>query len=425
MSLIITSSEQAEQYGRVKERRTRTQLGVEKSSDYKNHFTVPLPVPADAEIAVESVKIHKGALYDIQDGAILYRYFGRLQENHRELPYGPANASRYVATLDEILSMPIPIRPTPGNYNLSQWADELNTRFMTGYQSPELWNHDEVVNVVSNASGEPTSLSIEFTQRGSASGSDISASIASYDWGNPYRFTTHKTNNHLAGLDYVPATKRLIRTEPTTTDNPDFEPQGYNPKLDDLKGHTQLRMAPLGLVHGKCVIHWGNCSNEMRVGFARPQMEYIKDIDRQICNMLPGVQQPKDQSFGIYGNAHYPEYGFDPTDADGFKQKYQVDYYDYCAEFDDIGDLNIFHTEYNPETDTFNKVHVKYWDPTFPSGIHVQQSHTSLNALGYDSFKFEMSRWKHLKVTIRITQLTQVSGVILFWGLMIQRILGR
>ena len=401
MSLIITSSEQSEQYGRLKgaESRTRTQLGVEDQADYKNHFTVPVKIPADAEIAVESVKIHKGALYDIGDNAILYRYFGRIQENNRNLDYGPANASRYVATLDEILSMPVPIRPDPGTYNLSQWADQLNTKFMWGYQSPELWNHDEVVNVVSNASGEPTSLSIEFTQRGSASGSDISASIAAYDWGNPYRFTTAKTNEHQAGLDYIPATKRLIRNEPTTTDDPDFEPEGFNPKLDDLKGCSQLRMAPLGLVHGKCVIHWGNCSNEMRVGFARPQMEYLRGVDRQICNMLPGVQQPKDGTFGTYGNAHFPEFSRDETADAGKRQKYQVDYYDYCAEFNEIGDLEVFHTEYNPHSNTFAKVHLRYWDPTFPYA-HVQQSHTSLTMDGYDSFKFEtvgdeLRLWAH------------------------------
>ena len=387
MSLIITSSDQSEQYGRMKDGpRTKGPLGVEKPSDYKNHFTVPLKVPADSEIAVESVKIHRGALFEVADNAVLYRYFGRLQENNRNMDFGPANASRYVATLDEILSMPIPIRPSPGTYNLSQWADELNTKFMEGYQSPELWNHDEVINIVSNASGEPTSLSIEFTQRGSASGNN--ASIASYDWGNPYRFTTHKTNEHLAGLLYIPATRRLIRNEPTNTDNPDFEPEGFNPKLDDLKGHTQLRMAPLGLVHGKCIVGLGNASNEVRFGFARPQMEYLRGVDRQICNMLPGVQQPKDGAFGTYGNAHFPEFSRDETAPAGSRQKYQVDYYDYCAEFDDVGDLNIFHTEYNPITGQFCKVHVEYWSASY-SYPKTQLTHADIVAAGYDALQFE------------------------------------
>jgi len=387
MSLIITSSEQAEQYGRLKGGGvTRTQMGVEKPSDYKNHFTVPVKIPSDAEIAVESVKIRKGALYDIGDNSLLYRYFGRLQENFRELAAGPGGADRYVATLDEILSMPIPIRPSPGTYNLSQWADELNTKFMTGYQSPELWNHDEVVNIVSNASGEPTSLSIEFTQRGSASGNN--ASIQPEDWRNPYRFSTPKTNDPLHGNDWSKLNRRLIRTEPTTDDDPAFEPEGFNPKLDDLKGCAQLGAYPLGLVRGNCVIGFGNASDNMRVGFARPQMEYICGVDRQICNMLPGVQQPKDGAFGTYGNARYPEFARDETDLIGKRQRYQVDYYDYVAEFNASGLLEVYHTEYNPEENQFCKVHVEYWDPTY-SFPKTQQSHTSLVAAGYDAFKFE------------------------------------
>tara|TARA_R110000824_G_scaffold53444_2_gene147959 strand:- start:1135 stop:3444 length:2310 start_codon:yes stop_codon:yes gene_type:complete len=403
MSLIITSSEQAEQYGRVKERRTRTQLGVEKSADYKNHFTVPLPVPADAEIAVESVKIRRGALYDIADDALLYRYFGRLQEGARTLPYGPGGAERHVAQIDEILSMPIPIRPKRGTYTLTSWANELNTCLMRGYQSPELWGHDQVVNVVSNASGSPTSLSIGFTQRGSASGSDVSGSLTVADWINPFRFSMPKTNNRIKGLNYVPGTKRLVRDEPTTADPPagSWSPEGYNDQLDDRKGCTQLKGFPLGLVHGKCVVKWENCSNNMRCGFARPQQEWLRGSERQICNMLPGTQQPRDDEFGEYGNANYPEFGVDSsTSTLAFPMmRYQVDYYDYSVEFNHIGDLEIYHTEYNPVAKNFTKVHLQYWDPTFPYA-HVQQSHTSLAMDGFDSFKFEtfgdeLRLWAH------------------------------
>ena len=388
MSLIITSSEQAEQYGRLKDGRTRTQLGVEDQADYKNHFTVPVKIPSDAEIAVESVKIRRGALYEVGDNALLYRYFGRLQENHREMPnVGLNNASRYVATLDEILSMPIPIRPDPGTYNLSQWVDQLNTKFMTGYQSPELWNHDEVVSVVSNASGEPTSLSIEFTQRGSASGSNINGSIEAWDWGNPYRFSVQKTNHHMEGLEWIKATKRLIRTEPTTTEDPPFA-LGYIKELDDRKGCAQLRMAPLGLVHGKCIVGLGNASNLVRYGFARPQMEYLRGLDRQICNLLPGVEQPKDQTYGVYGNYHYPEFAIDP--AIGGPPRYQVDYYDYCVEFNEDGELEIYHTEFDSTTEEeiFVKASVQYWDASYAYPT-TQLTHAAIVAAGYDALQFE------------------------------------
>ena len=103
MSLIIASSSQ-QQYGGTEVGPTRTLQGIEAPSQFQNHFTSPIKIPSGAQIAVESIKIRRDALVDIQGETLMYKYFGDLQD-----------VSDTPTVQSQRLEMPIAIRPEAGS----------------------------------------------------------------------------------------------------------------------------------------------------------------------------------------------------------------------------------------------------------------------------------------------------------------------
>tara|TARA_R110002020_G_scaffold335810_1_gene550968 strand:+ start:146 stop:2308 length:2163 start_codon:yes stop_codon:yes gene_type:complete len=372
MSLIVTSSEQADSYGRKGDSRTRTRLGIEEYAKYQNHFTVPVEIPADAEIAVESVKIRRGALYDIENNALLYRYFGRLQNNASGV------------ALEDCNGMPCPIRPDAGTYTIEGWADELQKQFQNAYQSP--WTFKQsIVNTVKNASGASVGLSYSENQRPQADVVDISASmtggaaLAGEYFVNPHHLG--KNNPFHPGLNIFG--QIWLRTVGTTAD----PIAGFNPawdyQMNDGFGRTQFAGAPLG---HRWVMEFANCSLSGRIGLSRPQQEYMRG--NQIMNMLPGVPS-RTSGFASLGNDMYKlidRYGDD-----------QEDYYDYGLEFDKTGRMFVFQTLYNAETNMFEKRDVDYGNASNPVFNTGNVTHTALLAV-YDRFMWkiegdEVSLW--------------------------------
>jgi len=69
MSLLITSSKQPRVGGTV-------DIGIEKPFNYINNFQNPVKIPANSEIAVESVKINRLPRIQAKDKLIL-GWFGK------------------------------------------------------------------------------------------------------------------------------------------------------------------------------------------------------------------------------------------------------------------------------------------------------------------------------------------------------------
>ena len=391
MSLIVTSSEQAEQYGRFQADgggalvRARQQIGVEENSNYKNHFTVPLKIPADAEIAVESVKIRRGGLFEVMNDALLWRYFGNLHETELGKKLNGDGGGP--------MSMPIPIRPTPGTYTLTNYADEIEEKFNRGYQSPELWMNTNV-NIITNASGEQNGISIAQRQRGSASNvaSGFSTSLTQPMWRNPYRYSVPgKTQDIETGLQYTAGTRTLKRTEPTSTwTGLGAQPEGYNEKLDDLKG-SSICSVPIGLTQAKVTFNMpAKGAKSYRYGLSRAQLEY-KTGDL-VQNLYPGVQGPGlDQRYigGMEkiltgrGNPHFDDFCADEISN---QWRYQDDYYDYMFEIDNDGIISLYQNLYNDGTRQFFRGEVIYYGWNASIGAQLTSS-TAFPT--YDRLTFE------------------------------------
>ncbi len=366
MSLIVTSASQ-DKYGRFQGGNpTRTLAGVEAPSQYQNHFTSPIKIPPNAEIAVESVKIRRDALIDVESQTLMYTYFGKLQ----------TTAPGY----QERLEMPIPLRPSPGVYSTDEWVDELDKKFNEKYGNPEIFGNSQVITQV-NASGDAIGIDIRTTQRGtSASGTagkniveETGAMLSNY-WKSPVNLTT----------GYEPGTDWSCAHSPAGGGQPvlkTFTKSGANvgadslERLDKQSCSVQGHGHPFGLVNGEFVVRVLNASGGgWRVGLARPQMEYYRDTTRQNAdgsyqrqafgNLLPGTRHP-DGGFSAGENmsTHYNKHN-------PFNGRNQQDFYDFMVE-DNGTDIRVYQMSYDNTLYTNQIVmsEVKYYYAGSPQGI--------------------------------------------------------
>lgn len=329
MSLIVASSSQ-EQYGGVERTRTQTVRGIEAPAQFQNHFTSPIKIPVNAEIAVESVKIRRDALVDVESAALMYKYFGKIQSTN----------SAGVGWQQSRLEMPIPIRPTPGVYNTARWLDEIQNKLNLSYGNPEIFQTYSTSPEV-DAGGEVTGMKIASTQKGTGKAAEITAGATKmlsnywrgpFNLSNPYYAGSSWTSTHETGG----GVHKLITRKQANVVNP----LGYLDTMGcSMIGHGH----PFALVEGKFEVFVKAAMNGgWRVGLARPQMEYIRDttktsVARQRANLLPGTRNPQEAvDNGAVFSTNYNVYnaGYRGSDGTAGKGRYQKDFYDFMVECD-------------------------------------------------------------------------------------------
>lgn len=344
MSLIVTSSNQSQYGGRARVATTRTLAGIEAPSSYQNHFTSPLKIPANAEVAVESVKIRRDALLDIEDETLMYHYFGHLQDD-----------TEAGDLLQQRVEMPIPIRPRPGSYNVDGWVKELEKRLNDSYHNPEIYGQFTVTNQV-NASGQTTGISISCEQLGSSQAASLNQAGASHTsnllssyWQAPYQLSDGKvpvtdwTSVDVSASGAVGHHKLFTRLIATGSGS---ELAELDTRDCSVIGHGH----PFGLVEGKFKVNvTGSKNNGWRVGLSRPQIEYIRDTTkpgaRGRANLLPGTRHPDggfDDNVAI--STRYNMYN--PSTG-----RYQKDFYDYMIQDDGVN-IEIYQLSYDNEVYT-------------------------------------------------------------------------
>ena len=379
MSLIVTSSNQSQYGGESRVSTTRTLAGIEAPSSYQNHFTSPLKIPANAEIAVESVKIRRDALLDIENETLMYHYFGHLQD---DTDAGDLQEQR--------VEMPIPIRPRPGSYSVDEWTVELQKRLNESYHNPEIFGQFTVDNRV-NGSGQTTGLSIQCVQQGTSSGTaanqvtNASNLLTSY-WRAPYQLSDGKvpvtdwTSTHVAASGSVAQHKFFTRIVAT----------GSGTELQELDTRDCSVIGtghPFGLVDGKFKVNVsGSKDGGWRVGLSRPQTEYVRDTTkpgaRGRANLLPGTRHP-DGGFddGVAMSTRYNMYNA----ATG---RYQKDFYDYMIQDDGVN-IEIYQLSYDNEVYTNQLVmsEVVYYGAgmAFASKLTKAQFNASFESIEFKS----------------------------------------
>ena len=346
MSLIVASSSQ-EQYGGVERTRTQTVRGIEAPAQFQNHFTSPIKIPVNAEIAVESVKIRRDALVDVESAALMYKYFGKIQSTN----------SAGVGWQQSRLEMPIPIRPTPGVYNTARWLDEIQNKLNLSYGNPEIFQTYSTSAEV-DAGGEVTGVKIASTQKGTGKAAEITAGATKmlsaywrgpFNLSNPYFAGSSWTSTHETGGGVH---KLITRKEPNVVND-----LGYLDTMGcSMIGHGH----PFALVEGKFEVNVKSAMSGWRVGLARPQMEYIRDttktsVARQRANLLPGTRNPQEAvdngavfstNYNVYNAGYRGETKAGVAGGAKNQGRYQKDFYDFMVECDGTK-ISVFQLSYD------------------------------------------------------------------------------
>ena len=353
MSLIVTSSSQQELGGLGSGHRVKTKTGIESSSQYQNHFMSPIKIPENAEIAVESVKIRRDALIDVNDETLMYSYFGRLQSEVDAPDYTQGR-----------LEMPIPIRPNPGTYDLVGWVSEIQDRLNESYNNPEIFGNYTVASVT-DAEGDQVGVEFACGQWGSSAAVgknrvlQTSELLSAY-WNAPYQLSdgyipnTDWTSTHVPVAGGIPTHKLFTRVIANNVSDTTIL-EKLNRRECSVIGHG----SPLGLVQGRFKVEVaGSKDNGWRVGLSRPQIEYVRDTTKPggsgRANLLPGTR--------------HPDGGFDDQVAISTRynmtnpvtERYQKDYYDYLVE-DDGFNIHIYHLVYDEVINQLVQDEVVYW----------------------------------------------------------------
>ena len=258
MSLIVTSSTQ-EQYGGLNA--TRTLTGIEDPAAYSNHFKSPLELPIDSEIAVESVKIRRGALFDIEDDSVMYQYFGKEQTL-----VGRAGKQ-------ERVSMPIPIKPKRGVYSVGEFAEELEARLDESYGNPEIFGGHSVDRQTDGA-GTVTGFSMSTVQKGNASlaaqdRKAIMSGLRDTGVGLQYWSGLRSLTDGAPGITATATATSAVITRTAATSG-----LAGKEALDDRKASIIGTKFPMGLVQGLFWVETIKATKGWRVGLSRQQLEY-------------------------------------------------------------------------------------------------------------------------------------------------------
>lgn len=138
MSLIFTSNTQDDYKDMDEEgRNNRALIGIENPADYHNHLTSPLEVKPNSQIAVQSVKITRDQVYEVNEGQNLLYYHGDLLGNTKSF-YG-------VTPRPELITI------ARGSYSREEFAAELQKQLDTACLPPAVFNNFEVnVSLVDN-----------------------------------------------------------------------------------------------------------------------------------------------------------------------------------------------------------------------------------------------------------------------------------
>ncbi len=133
MSFLITSNLQDE-YSSVdrQDKSIRVNHGtpIQNPASYSNHLVNPLRIPPNSEIAVQSLKINRKKLWDINEGALFYFYNGLALEDDK----GVATKA-----IRDSLNQPVPVLLRPGTYTTSQMQAELSRALNEAITHPTWW----------------------------------------------------------------------------------------------------------------------------------------------------------------------------------------------------------------------------------------------------------------------------------------------
>jgi len=275
MSLLITSSKQPGVGGTV-------DIGIEKPFNYINNFQNPLKVPANSEIAVESVKLNRQPRIQAKDKLFL-GWFGK--RFHETSGSSVSETSEYV--VPNILPLP------KDSSSPLEFRDQLTDIFNDVYSyHPEFNVNKTQVNVSYSDTGAFTGYTVSLETCSQSAANRIPDSVMiidangydeeldelgdgtgfpDYNQGNPILFGAGGQNSSNTKIEYNDTTGSL--TSRSSESVAIICPEGMWEKGSAPGG------GPLSLLNGSCQFVVDGKNSQWWVGLARSHTNHYEELE--------------------------------------------------------------------------------------------------------------------------------------------------
>jgi len=366
MSLIVATNSVNENKGR---------LDDATSSNFTNFYRSPIVIPPNSEIAVESVKMNRTGNITIKDNDFFCHYFGR---DPSTLPED--EESSYLNSISRTIGL------KRGTYNLQEYVAHVHSRVNTQYSDPRIFNNASVT-LNTAADGSEEGLNIKFTQRGSASGTDVSGSLTAtpvFNLENPWDKENGSALLPSNKFTYTPGPGGGIFARTGTPGEDLFNSSCVGILMANGTGATN-KGKPFGLNQGRFDVgSLANASQEpFAIGLSRPQIQFQ-------------LKTPLDQVFDLdYNTAPRTRNGLKIIDEGGSPDLLgPTEIYDYAVM--SIADNNssyiaVVQRGYDDFYQISRHEEVAYWDTSGGIGPGVggdRWTHSEFYA-SFDGIRFE------------------------------------
>jgi len=355
MSLIVATSKLNE---------NTMPIDSEKPSSFTNFFRSPIEIPPNSEIAVESVKLERSGNITIGNRDFVTHYFGT-----------DPDVLAQDDEFEELTSFSRTIRFNKGNYSMTTYTDEIRRAFNEQYSHPNIFNNT-ICLLNTNASGLEQGLKLTFQDRGSASGTNVTASLTAtpvFNIANPYDLLNDVVATS-GNYTWNSASGVLTRTG---TASPTIENSSC---VAMLKGH------PFGLNQGRFDVYLDNAATQPWVcGLSRPHIQWETYESETTSNVRDRVIHQIDETSvsGEFGDTRISDYQGNPTINGPWEC------YDYALMLDNDEKVRLIQRVWDNNREAGYHEEIEYWNTSGGASDRTAPMTRAQFYASYDGVRFQ------------------------------------
>ena len=333
----------------------------EKPSNFTNFYRSAIEIEPNSEIAVQSVKVQRTGNITVGTDDFFAHYFGSSPE--------------LINDEESLTCFSRTIKPKRGSYSLVEYDRLIQNTLNEQYDDPRTFG-GYLVDTHTNTSGVELGLEIRCIDKGSASGTNVSASLTSvptFNITNPYS-VGEGVIAPSDGFTWTPASGSFTRTaDPSTS-------------LRESLGVGILKGAPFGLNQGKFIVELGAAKNApCAVGLTRPQIQiesYEESLQTDV-DARDRTARPLDWNTAPRQAGDTRIINYDETGTMGGTWEL----YDYAFYFDEDDNITIAERVWDYRTHSVMQ-EMEYWANSFAGSVGAKLTKTQFNA-SWDGIMFE------------------------------------
>jgi len=336
----------------------------EKPSNFKNFYRSPIEIEPDSEIAVQSVKIQRTGNITIEEDDFFCHYFG---------------GDPLDTTFNKLTAISRTIKIPRGTYSISGYEKAVKDALNIQYDDPRTFGGYNV-GIQTDADGEEQGLEIICTDKGSASGKDLHASMIAVP-----------TYNIAGPASYFKAVPAIEKSDEFTWTGGagTFVSDLDNDNLNDGRSIGLLTGFPFGLNEGFFDITLDSCKDKpFCVGLSRPQIQVESFRNASEAQTIDERYQGILELDRYTGPHQYTDTQIRTYDGQGdINGPYEM--YDYVFILDDADEITIAQRAFDEDVQISHLQELNYWDNAYPSSPGTTKLTKTQFYATWDGIRFE------------------------------------